>query len=319
MEKSLYSGVDFEQIDNLTDDLFEGFTNGKRVSREGECEDEEPKEPTLKPANRKRKAEDGDQDVNTTLKEANLKRKLDYDIESSPEHYPKPANILSPPIATSNPQSPAAPTVGCKCDELKEELKELKIDIMTIKETQQNHHAYMRKLEMKTNEGEDAKKEKMNEEMENEEKVNEENKDEEKEKMKGMMNEDENNDGEENKDEKNEGEENEEKKYECEVKENEEKEIECEAKENEGEVKEEEDEKEINEEKKKEDDEIMLCQIKIDTCCYLLRKRIAKYSKTYKNKVAIGDYLLGDKFRRQYDTFLKDPEEYNIEEFVEYY
>ncbi|XP_047313859.1 uncharacterized protein PF3D7_1120000-like [Impatiens glandulifera] len=150
MEKRLYSGVDFEQIEESTDEFFDGFTDGKICKDEFEHEDEDEdkdEELTPKPAIRKRKSE-------ATLKEAvNLKRKLSY--ESSPLN----ANILSPPTPTS---SPPTPSIGCKCVELKEELKEMKIELkeelkeletdlikelkITIKETQQTHHDSMNKM-----------------------------------------------------------------------------------------------------------------------------------------------------------------------------
>ncbi|XP_047330299.1 transcription initiation factor TFIID subunit 11-like [Impatiens glandulifera] len=161
---------------------------GNRIIPEGEDEDEEPKEPIPKPANKKRKAEDGDQDVDTTLKPANKKRNTSKKcpiaetylrehssaLESTPKHAPKPAKSLSPPTATSNNAS-LAPAVGCKCDELKEDVKDLKRDIMEMKPKFDDE---------KENENEDEKKKKMNEDMEIEEKENE---DEENEKMKEMM------------------------------------------------------------------------------------------------------------------------------------
>ncbi|XP_047331546.1 uncharacterized protein DDB_G0283697-like [Impatiens glandulifera] len=292
MEKSLHSGVDLEQIDDSTDDLFEGFTDGKRSKGEGE--DKEPKEPTHKPSTRKRKAK-------ATLKEANLKRKLTYDS----------------PNATSSPASSPAPIVGCKCDELKEELKELKtelkedlkelkIDIMTIKETQENHHAYIKKLEMKTNEGEDEKKVMMNEKMENEEKVNVEmeNKDEDKVNEKMEM---------ENKDEAKGMKRSKEKVNEEMENKDEEK---VSVKEEDVNVKEDVDKKKEDEmvlseigwkeiEKKKKKDEYDDDFKEIDAYYHLLRTRIAKYPKTYNNKVAIRDFLLGDKHTESMRFFVK--------------
>ncbi|XP_047313578.1 myb-like protein X [Impatiens glandulifera] len=58
----------------------------------------------------------------------------------------------------------------------------------------------------------------------------------------------------------------------------------------------------------------------IDAFCYLLRKRITEYPKTYKNsKVAIGDCILADRIRREYKNFSKDPAKYPVKEFKDYY
>ncbi|XP_047323555.1 uncharacterized protein LOC124927223 [Impatiens glandulifera] len=58
----------------------------------------------------------------------------------------------------------------------------------------------------------------------------------------------------------------------------------------------------------------------IDAFCHLLRKRISYYPKTYKNShVAIGDCLLSDRIRREHRTFIKDPTNYPVAEFKDYY
>ncbi|XP_047324740.1 uncharacterized protein LOC124928288 [Impatiens glandulifera] len=58
----------------------------------------------------------------------------------------------------------------------------------------------------------------------------------------------------------------------------------------------------------------------IDAFCHLLRKRISYYPKTYKNShVAIGDCLLADRIRREHKTFIKDPANYPVAEFKDYY
>ncbi|XP_047331564.1 probable serine/threonine-protein kinase kinX [Impatiens glandulifera] len=59
----------------------------------------------------------------------------------------------------------------------------------------------------------------------------------------------------------------------------------------------------------------------VDAFRHLLRKRIAQYPKTYKHsKVSIGDFLLGDKLRREHPTFKKDLENYPIvDEFDQYF
>ncbi|XP_047336000.1 DEK domain-containing chromatin-associated protein 4-like [Impatiens glandulifera] len=58
----------------------------------------------------------------------------------------------------------------------------------------------------------------------------------------------------------------------------------------------------------------------IDAFCHLLRKRISYYPKTYKNShVAIGDCLLVDRIRREHKTFIKDPANYLVAEFKDYY
>ncbi|XP_047337401.1 uncharacterized protein LOC124941139 [Impatiens glandulifera] len=58
----------------------------------------------------------------------------------------------------------------------------------------------------------------------------------------------------------------------------------------------------------------------IDAFCHLLRKRISYYPKTYKNShVAIGDFLLADRIRREHRTFIKDPANYSVAEFKDYY
>ncbi|XP_047321008.1 uncharacterized protein LOC124925079 [Impatiens glandulifera] len=85
---------------------FSGTIEDYDDEEEGSEPEDEHEEPTSKPNTRKRKAA-------LNLKEAvNLKRKLAY--ESSP------ANIPSPPSATS-PGLPPTSSVGCKCEELKEE------------------------------------------------------------------------------------------------------------------------------------------------------------------------------------------------------
>ncbi|XP_047333454.1 reticulocyte-binding protein homolog 1-like [Impatiens glandulifera] len=58
----------------------------------------------------------------------------------------------------------------------------------------------------------------------------------------------------------------------------------------------------------------------IDAFCQLLRKKIAEYHKTYKNsKVTKGNCVLADRLRREYMTFSKDPANYPVEEFKDYY
>ncbi|XP_047314584.1 bifunctional lysine-specific demethylase and histidyl-hydroxylase NO66-like [Impatiens glandulifera] len=58
----------------------------------------------------------------------------------------------------------------------------------------------------------------------------------------------------------------------------------------------------------------------MDAFCYLLRKRIAEYPKTYKkSKVGIGDCLLTDRIRREYKKFSKDIANYPVDEFKDYY
>ncbi|XP_047338454.1 uncharacterized protein LOC124942081 [Impatiens glandulifera] len=58
----------------------------------------------------------------------------------------------------------------------------------------------------------------------------------------------------------------------------------------------------------------------IDAFCHLLRKRISYYPKTYKNShVAIGDCLLSDRIRREHKAFIKDPANYPVAEFKDYY
>ncbi|XP_047326484.1 uncharacterized protein LOC124930169 [Impatiens glandulifera] len=58
----------------------------------------------------------------------------------------------------------------------------------------------------------------------------------------------------------------------------------------------------------------------IDAFCHLLRKRISYYPKTYKNShVAIGDCVLSDRIRREHRAFIKDPGNYSVAEFKDYY
>ncbi|XP_047306412.1 uncharacterized protein PF3D7_1120000-like [Impatiens glandulifera] len=122
---------------------FSGTIEDYDDEEEGSEPEDEHEEPTSKPNTRKRKAA-------LNLKEAvNLKRKLAY--ESSPAHIP------SPPSATS-PGLPPTSSVGCKCEELKEEVKALKEELIkevkeelkemktAYEETQTNHKAYMKKL-----------------------------------------------------------------------------------------------------------------------------------------------------------------------------
>ncbi|XP_047336026.1 uncharacterized protein LOC124939609 [Impatiens glandulifera] len=122
---------------------FSGTIEDYDDEEEGSEPEDEQEEPTSKPNTRKRKAA-------LNLKEAvNLKRKLAY--ESSP------ANIPSPPSATT-PGLPPTSSVGCKCEELKEEVKALKEELIkevkeelkemktAYEETQTNHKAYMKKL-----------------------------------------------------------------------------------------------------------------------------------------------------------------------------
>ncbi|XP_047339785.1 DNA ligase 1-like [Impatiens glandulifera] len=169
MEKSLYSEVDFEQINNSIDDLFEGLTYwGKMIKDEDEDEDEEH---IPKPTNKKRKAEDEDED--TTRKPSKKKRKLEYDVESTPKYSNrrKLSKSLtpprSPPTVTSKPRS-HAPIVGCKCDQLKRDIKEMKRDIMEIE-------LKMKVDDEKENEDREMMNEKVDDEKENEdEKVDDE-------------------------------------------------------------------------------------------------------------------------------------------------
>ncbi|XP_047339917.1 uncharacterized protein PF3D7_1120000-like [Impatiens glandulifera] len=122
---------------------FSGTIEDYDDEEEGSEPEDEHEDPTSKPNTRKRKAA-------LNLKEAvNLKRKLAY--ESSP------ANIPSPPSATT-PGLPPTSSVGCKCEELKEEVKALKEELIkevkeelkemktAYEETQTNHKAYMKKL-----------------------------------------------------------------------------------------------------------------------------------------------------------------------------
>ncbi|XP_047324942.1 uncharacterized protein LOC124928736 [Impatiens glandulifera] len=122
---------------------FSGTIEDYDDEEEGSEPEDEHEEPTSKPNTRKRKAA-------LNLKEAvNLKRKLAY--ESSP------TNIPSPPSATT-PGLPPTSSVGCKCEELKEEVKALKEELIkevkeelkemktAYEETQTNHKAYMKKL-----------------------------------------------------------------------------------------------------------------------------------------------------------------------------
>ncbi|XP_047326685.1 ubiquitin-like protease 4 [Impatiens glandulifera] len=58
----------------------------------------------------------------------------------------------------------------------------------------------------------------------------------------------------------------------------------------------------------------------IDAFCHLLRKRISDYPKTYKNPhVAIGDCVLSNRIRREHRAFIKDPANYPVAEFKDYY
>ncbi|XP_047332679.1 uncharacterized protein LOC124936237 [Impatiens glandulifera] len=58
----------------------------------------------------------------------------------------------------------------------------------------------------------------------------------------------------------------------------------------------------------------------IDAFCYLLRKRIAEYPKSYKkSKVAIGDCVLAYRIRREHKKFSNDSAKYPVEEFKDYY
>ncbi|XP_047340109.1 uncharacterized protein LOC124943676 [Impatiens glandulifera] len=58
----------------------------------------------------------------------------------------------------------------------------------------------------------------------------------------------------------------------------------------------------------------------IDVVCHLLRKRIEQYPKTYKHcKVSIGDCLLADMMRREYPNYKKDPEKFPISDVFSQY
>ncbi|XP_047339892.1 uncharacterized protein LOC124943432 [Impatiens glandulifera] len=145
MEKRLYSGEEFEEMDETTDVFF------LRYLLKG----------------RKRKVEG-------TLKEVvNLKRKLAYVLS--------PTRIPTPPTATSSPRTPSV-GVGCKCDELKEEVKEMKIELkeelkvlkteiikelkITNKETQQTHLDSMKMMVKDPKEEFEEKKSKVDQNVE---------------------------------------------------------------------------------------------------------------------------------------------------------
>ncbi|XP_047331540.1 ABC transporter F family member 4-like [Impatiens glandulifera] len=118
-ENILYSGEDFEHIDNSFNDLFEGVTKGGRKRK---VEEEE---------------EEGDQDEEPiTNQPPKRNRKLEYDVaptKASNMSMKPPPSPISPPTATSGPSSPLASLVGCKCHELKKDVEEMKNDIEEIK------------------------------------------------------------------------------------------------------------------------------------------------------------------------------------------
>ncbi|XP_047326189.1 uncharacterized protein LOC124929844 [Impatiens glandulifera] len=262
---------------------------------ESEPEDEH-EEPTSKPNTRKRK-------VVVNLKEAvNLKRKLAY--ESSP------ANIPSPPSATS-PGLPPTSSVGCKCEELKEEVKALKEELIkevkeelkemktAYEETQTHHKAYIKKLVVsmceqllaKSNQRmatligkldsmeEERKKKKKKSKLEK--KGNTEDRKVEDSVVKNWLKDVATNDQTKS-------------VFTCEA-------------------------------RKKLFVRVLtkctwLKDPEVDAVCHLLRKRIAQYPKTYKHwKVSIGDCLLADMMRREYPNFKKDPENFPISEVFDQY
>ncbi|XP_047326402.1 uncharacterized protein LOC124930081 [Impatiens glandulifera] len=363
-------------MDETTDDFFEGFTEGKLIKEDFDEDESEHEECTPKPTPRKRKVE-------ATLKEAiNLKRKLAY--ESSPAHIP------SPPTVTSSPRAPT-PFVGCKCDELKEELKELKIELkeelktklikelkITIKETQQTHHDSLKKMvkdskDVKDEEEEKSKVDQNEEKTEvkdskdvkveeiEEEKIKVDQKEEKTEKMMAMQVADVAVEDDEKMDDVKVDD----------VKDAVKMDSVDDLKVKSGEVEKDDsyinpslsklpktnDPMKVNPLQKFEDElldkvkewlddpktndvkkDVKTCEVgkdmfvrvltrltwledtEIDAFCHLLRKRIAEYPKTYKNsKVAIRDYVLADRIRREHKTFSKDRANYPVKEFKDYY
>ncbi|XP_047336099.1 uncharacterized protein PF3D7_1120000-like [Impatiens glandulifera] len=312
---------------------------------EGSEPEDEHEEPTSKPNTRKRKAA-------LNLKEAvNLKRKLAY--ESSP------ANIPSPPSATS-PGLPPTSSVGCKCEELKEEVKALKEELIkevkeelkemktAYEETQTNHKAYMKKLVVSMCEQLLAKSNQRMatlivklDSMEEERKKKKKSKLEKKGKTEDRKAEDsvvkvdetENNVKAEDSVAKVDETENNMKVDGGEI------ENDVKVKVHVGEI-----ETDVknwlkDEATNDETQTVFTCEARkklfvrvltkctwlkdpeIDAVCHLLRKKIEQYPKTYKHcKVSIGDFLLADMMRREYPNFKKDPEKFPIADvFAQYF
>ncbi|XP_047321223.1 uncharacterized protein LOC124925300 [Impatiens glandulifera] len=322
---------------------FSGTIEDYDDEEEGSEPEDEHEEPTSKPNTRKRKAA-------LNLKEAvNLKRKLAY--ESSP------ANIPSPPSATSAGLPPTS-SVGCKCEELKEEVKALKEELIkevkeelkemktAYEETQTNHKAYMKKLVVsmceqllaKSNQRmatlivkldsmeEERKKKKKKKKSKLEKKANTEMKTNDMEMKDGKV---------EEESEKVEDITEDRKAEDSVVKVDE---TENNVKVDGGEI--------VNDVKNWLKDEatndetktVFTCEARkklfvrvltkstwlkdpeIDAVCHLLRKRIEQYPKTYKHcKVSIGDCLLADMMRREYPNYKKDPEKFPIADVFSQY
>ncbi|XP_047309796.1 uncharacterized protein LOC124913244 [Impatiens glandulifera] len=289
---------------------FSGTIEDYDDEEEGSEPEDEHEEPTSKPNTRKRKAA-------LNLKEAvNLKRKLAY--ESSP------ANIPSPPSATS-PGLPPTSSVGCKCEELKEEVKALKEELIkevkeelkemktAYEETQTNHKAYMKKLVDRKAEDSVVKVD----ETENNVKV-----DGGEMLLSDMMQEI-----------------IEKKKDKVKVEKVEK--VEKKAKVGKVKLKVGKVEKKVKLKDEATNDEtktVFTCEARkklfvrvltkstwlkdpeIDAVCHLLRKRIEQYPKTYKHcKVSIGDCLLADMMRREYPNYKKDPEKFPISDVFSQY
>ncbi|XP_047321200.1 uncharacterized protein LOC124925274 [Impatiens glandulifera] len=286
---------------------FSGTIEDYDDEEEGSEPEDEHEEPTSKPNTRKRKAA-------LNLKEAvNLKRKLAY--ESSPAHIP------SPPSATS-PGLPSTSSVGCKCEELKEEVKALKEELIkevkeelkemktAYEETQTNHKAYMKKLVVSMCEQLLAKSnQRMATLIVKLDSMEEERKKKKKSKL--------------------------EKKGKTEVDGGE---IENDVKVGVGEIQTDVKNWLKDEATNDETKTMFTCEARkklfvrvltkstwlkdpeIDAVCHLLRKRIEQYPKTYKHcKVSIGDCLLADMMRREYPNYKKDPEKFPIADVFSQY
>ncbi|XP_047326895.1 uncharacterized protein LOC124930607 [Impatiens glandulifera] len=289
--------------------------------------------------------------ADATHKEAaNLKKKLAYESI--------PACILTPPSATSSPQaetpSPRAPTpsVGCEFNEMKEELKiemkeelkKLKTELInelkiTIQESQETHLESFKKMvkdskkdvevekskemiamqetvgdDEKVNDGNDGKKDDVKEDddkVEDERKEDDEKVEDEQKVEDVKVEDDEKLDGVAKVDDV---------EVDLKVKVKDEKSVGVDVK------------AQTNEEIMGGDDNddnddfqvitrlTWLEDTEIDAFCHLLRKRISDYPKTYKNShVAIGDCVLSDRIRREHRDFIKDPANYPVAEFKDYY